>query len=58
MFVGLIGSVVVGSLMEDHSDEAVLSGGFGVLDGLEPKLVVDIAHEEDVIKELILDFYF
>ena len=57
VLVALVGAVVVVAAVEDHSDQAVLAGGLGVLDGFEPELVVDVLHEEDVVEEVVLDLH-
>ena len=53
-----VGTVVEVALVEDQSDESVLAGGFGVLQGFEPELVVDLSLVEDVVEELVLDLDF
>jgi hypothetical protein len=50
-----VGSVVEVSLVKNDSDESVLSSRLGILEGFEPKLMVDVSLIEDVVEELVLD---
>jgi hypothetical protein len=49
--------VVEVSLVQHHAHQSVLASRLRVLDCLKPELVVDVLHEEDVVQEVVLDFY-
>ena len=50
MLVISIGSVVVIALMQYDPDQPKLPRGLGVLEWLEPKLVIDVSRKQDVVE--------
>lgn len=58
MLVGLAGTVVVVPPVQDYTHQTVLPRWLRVLYCLEPKLVVNVLHEQDVVQEVVLYLYF
>jgi len=56
MFMTLIGSMIVRSLVEDNTHEPILSSRLCIFDGLEPKLMVDFFVKKNVVQKVVLYF--
>ena len=48
--------MVVVAFVQDNTNKTVLSGGFGVLNGLKEEVVENAHFVKDVIEEPVLDF--
>lgn len=52
-----VGPVIIVSFVHDDSDESILSCGFRVLEWLEPKFMIDVSVEEDMVEEHVMKFH-
>ena len=50
--------VIVKPLVEDDPDKSVLTGRFGIFDGLEAKLMIDVPFVQNKVEKLVLDLLF
>lgn len=56
MLMSLVWPMIIMTFMKDYSYKTILASRFGVLYGLEPKLMIYVLFEENPVQKLIFDF--